>query len=88
MYLVAHFFSFAEGMIQRLYRIAHEIEPELSALYLAKQPKMATAKLKGEMESVIIDAQKDLIEAIQNEELKPFGAPKQFVKSVSEKKKK
>lgn len=88
MYLIAHFFSFAEGLIQRLYRIAHEIEPELSALYLAKQPKMATAKLKGEMESVIIDAQKDLIEAIQNEELKPFGAPKQFVKSVSEKKKK
>lgn len=65
--LVRHFFSFAESLIQRIYRKPNEIEPQLAALFLAKENKKATLLMVRELESLIVDAQKDLIKAIKDE---------------------
>jgi hypothetical protein len=65
--LVRHFFSFAESLIQRIYRKPNEIEPQLAALFLAKENKKATLLMVRELESLVIDAQKDLIKAIKDE---------------------
>lgn len=72
--LVRHFFSFAESLIQRIYRKPNEIEPQLAALFLAKENKKATMMLVRELESLIVDAQKDLIMAIKEEGFKVKGA--------------
>jgi len=72
--LVRHFFSFAESLIQRIYRKPNEIEPQLAALFLAKENKKATMMLVRELESLIVDAQKDLIIAIKEEGFKVKGA--------------
>jgi hypothetical protein len=71
--LVRHFFSFAESLIQRIYRKPNEIEPQLAALFLAKENKKATLLMVREMESLIVDAQKDLIKAIKDEGFRVRG---------------
>ena len=70
MYLLKHFFSFSEKMIQRIYRKPHDIEPQLSALFLAKEPKRATQLIVREMESIIIDVQRELIAEVEAEGFK------------------
>lgn len=71
--LVRHFFSFAESLIQRIYRKPNEIEPQLAALFLAKENKKATLLMVRELESLIVDAQKDLIKAIKDEGFRVRG---------------
>jgi len=71
--LVRHFFSFAESLIQRIYRKPNEIEPQLAALFLAKENKKATLLMVRELESLIVDAQKDLIKAIKDEGFRVKG---------------
>ena len=70
MYLLKHFFSFSEKMIQRIYRKPHDIEPQLSALFLAKEPKRATQLIVREMESIIIDVQRELTAEVEAEGFK------------------
>jgi len=65
--LIKHFFSFSENLIQRLYRRPHEISPQLSALYLAGEDKKAVQLITREMESIVKDVQKQLIQDMENE---------------------
>lgn len=65
--LIRHFFSFAENMIQRLYQRPHEIAPQISALFLAGEDKKAVDLLRRELEGIIKNTQKELIEAIREE---------------------
>lgn len=65
--LMVYFFSFAEGMISRIHRRPHEIEPELESLFLAGNKKEATKKLIRELEAIITDEQSKLIEAMRAE---------------------
>jgi hypothetical protein len=67
MYMVKHFFSFAEKILQRVYRKPNDIEPQLSALFLAGENKKATAFLIRELESIIVEIKKELIEEIKKE---------------------
>ncbi len=62
--LMYYWFSFAENMIQRLYRRPHEIEPELEALFLGGNKKGATQKIIRELEAIVVDLQNKLIEQI------------------------
>jgi hypothetical protein len=65
--LIKYFFSYSEKMIQRIYRKPHDIEPQLGALFLAKEPKKATQLLIRELESIIVDVQRELIDEIEKE---------------------
>ncbi len=67
MYLVKHFFSFAENLIQRAYRRYNELSPELEALYLAGKREQAVKFLLREQESITKDAVDKLIKAIKEE---------------------
>lgn len=67
MYLVKHFFSFAENMIQRAYRRYNELSPELEALYLAGKREQAVKFLLREQESITKDAVDKLTKAIKEE---------------------
>lgn len=67
-YLLKHFFSFAENIIQRSYRRFEEISPELEALYLAGKSQEAVKLLKREQEAVSTGAVSDLQKAIKEEE--------------------
>ena len=67
MYLVKHFFTFAENMIQLIYTRPHEIMPEIKALILAGQEKQAEEKFIREVEGIVLQCQKDLIQAIRDE---------------------
>ena len=73
--LVEHFFSFAENLIQRIYRRPHEISPQLEALYIGKEDKKAVQLIIRELESIVKDVQKELLVAIDEE-----GYKKQVVK--------
>jgi hypothetical protein len=66
-YLIKYFFSFSEKIIQRIYRKPHDIEPQLSALFLAKEPKKATQLIIREIESIIVDVTKELMSEIEKE---------------------
>ena len=67
MYLVKHFYSFAENMIQRAYRRYGELSPELEALYLAGKREQAVKFLLREQETITRDAVDKLIKAIKEE---------------------
>ena len=67
MYLVKHFFSFAENMIQRSYRRFQEISPELEALYLGGKREDAVKFLLREQESITRDAVDKLKKSIKEE---------------------
>ena len=67
MYLIKHFFSFAENLIQRTYRRYSEISPELEALYLAGKPEQAIKLLLREQESINQDSVRALKKAIEEE---------------------
>jgi len=67
MYLVKHFFTFAENMIQRAYRRYGELSPELEALYLAGKREQAIKFLLREQETITKDAVDRLIKAIKDE---------------------
>lgn len=68
--LLIHFFSFTENLIQRWYRRPHEISPQLSSLYLAGEDKKAVQLLLRELEGIVKDTQKDLINEIEKEGFK------------------
>jgi hypothetical protein len=70
-YLVKHFFTFAENMIQLVYTRPHEIMPEIKALILAGHDKQAEEKFIRELEGIVVQCQKDLIEAIKEEGYRP-----------------
>ncbi len=65
--LVKYYFSFSENMLQRIYRRPHEIEPQLEALFIAREGKKATQLLVRELESIIVQCQQELIKAIEDE---------------------
>lgn len=69
-YLLIHFFSFAENIIQRWYRRPHELSPQLSALYLAGEEKKAEQLLLKELEGIIKETQKELIKTLEEEGLR------------------
>lgn len=65
--LIKHFFSFSENMIQRLYQRPHEISPQLQALFMAGEGKKAVDLMRRELEGIIKNTQKELIDAIKEE---------------------
>jgi hypothetical protein len=65
--LVKFFFSFAENMIQRIYRRPHEIEADLETLFMGGQKKKATQKLIREMEAIVEQSKAELIERMKQE---------------------
>lgn len=67
MYLLKHFYGFAENMIHRSYRRFHEISPELNALYLAGKIKEAEQLLIREQETIVRESQAELVKAIKEE---------------------
>jgi hypothetical protein len=67
LHLVEFFFSFSENLIQRIYRRPIEIEADLESLYMAGKKKLATQKLIRELESIIKDVQKELIDSMKKE---------------------
>jgi len=71
--LVEFFFSFAENMIQRIYRRPHEINADLESLYMAGKKEMAVNKLIREMEAIVKDCQSELIEHMKQEGFKRRG---------------
>jgi len=71
--LVEFFFSFAENMIQRIYRRPHEINADLESLYMAGKKEMAVNKLIREMEAIVKDCQGELIERMKQEGFKRRG---------------
>lgn len=86
--LVHHFFSFAENLIQRLYRRPHEIGPQLSALYLAHEDRKAEQLLVRELEGIVINTQKELLQAIKEEGYKYKYEMKRIEKEKSKGEKK
>lgn len=66
-YLVKYFFSFSEKLIQKIYSKPHDLEPQLGALFLAKENKKATQLLVRELESIVIDVQRELLQEIEKE---------------------
>lgn len=63
--LVKYYFSFSENLLQRLYRRPHEIEPQLEALFLAREGKKATQLIVRELESIVVQCQNELIKSIE-----------------------
>jgi len=70
-YLIKHFFTFAENMIQLVYTRPHEIMPEIKALILAGHDKQAEEKFIRELEGIVVQCQKDLVVAIKDEGYRP-----------------
>lgn len=68
--LVEFFFSFAENMIQRIYRRPHEINADLESLYMAGKKDMAVNKIIREMEAIVKDVQAELIDKMKQEGFK------------------
>ncbi len=66
-YLLKHFYSFAEKIIQRGYRRFEELSPELEALYLAGKSKEAVKLLLREQESINHMCVSELQKAIKEE---------------------
>ena len=66
-YLMKHFFSFSEKILQKIYQKPHDIEPQIESLFLAREPKKATQLIIRELESIIVDVQKELIEEMKAE---------------------
>jgi len=62
-----YFFSFAEDMIQRLYRRPHEISPQLAALYIAHEDKKAEQLLVREIEGIIVETKEMLLQNMEEE---------------------
>jgi hypothetical protein len=71
--LIEFFFSFAENMIQRIYRRPVEIEADLESLFIGGKKSIATQKLIRELEAIVIDVQKELIEQIKKEGFRVGG---------------
>jgi len=65
--LMKYFFSFAEDMIQRLYRRPHEISPQLAALYIAHEDKKAEQLLVREIEGIIVETKEMLLQNMEEE---------------------
>lgn len=65
--LVKYYFSFSENLLQRLYRRPHEIEPQLEALFLAREGKKATQLIVRELESIVVQCKQELEKAISDE---------------------
>ena len=53
--------------MQRLYRRPHEIEPQLEALFLAREGKKATQLIVRELESIVVQCKQELEKAIGEE---------------------
>jgi len=68
--LVKHWFSFAENLMQRIYRRPHEISPEVKALYMANEDKKAEQKIIREMEGIVNDCWKEMIADMEKEKFK------------------
>lgn len=66
-YLLKHFYSFAEKIIQRGYRRFEELSPELEALYLAGKSKEAVKLLLREQEGINHMCVSELQKAIKEE---------------------
>ena len=79
--LMKYFFSFAEDMIQRLYRRPHEISPQLAALYIAHEEKKAEQLLVREIEGIIVETKEMLL---QNMEEEGFRYRKKLEKNKNE----
>jgi hypothetical protein len=62
-----HWWSFAENLIQRIYRRPVEISPEIEALYLAHEPKRAEQKMIRELEAIVRDVTEELKENVKKE---------------------
>ena len=65
--LMKHYFSFAENMIQTLYRRPNEIWPDVEALVLGKESKKATQKVVRELVGIVEDNIKMLREELSKE---------------------
>jgi hypothetical protein len=68
--LLDFFFSFAENMIQRIYRRPGEIEADLETLFMGGEKKKATQKLIREFEAIVKDVQTELIAKLKAEGFK------------------
>jgi hypothetical protein len=65
--IIKHFFSFAESMIQKIFRRPHEIMPDLAALILAGEQKKAEQKIIREMEGIVKETVKELRDELKKE---------------------
>ena len=65
--LIKFAFSFCEGLIKRQYARPHEIAPELETLFISGKRDLAVNKIIRELEAIVIEAQKDLIEKMKQE---------------------
>ena len=65
--LVKYFFSFSENLMHRSFRRCHEIIPELNALFVAGKLQDAEQFLIREQETIVKEAQTELIKAIKEE---------------------
>lgn len=68
--MVKHYFSFAENLIQRLYRRPHEILPELKAFFLADEDQKAEKLIIRELVTIVEDSKQELLKAIEEEGFK------------------
>lgn len=71
--LLIHFFSFIENIIQRWYRRPHEIGPKLKELYLGGKDSEAEQLIMRELESIVKETQKELLNALNEEGIKFKG---------------
>ena len=70
MYMINHFFSFAEKIIQRAHRKPHDIMPQIAAYCMARENRLAEALMSREIESIVRESVNDLIKEIEREGLR------------------
>lgn len=80
--LLEFFFSFAENMIQELYRRPAEIEADLEALFLAGEKKQATKKTVRELEAIVKRSVNEMVESLKNEGYKNQKIVKDYERKV------
>jgi hypothetical protein len=70
MLLLVHWWSYKENLTARIFRRPAEISPEVKALYLANEDKLAEQKITRELEAIIQEVHNELVKDVTKEGFK------------------